>query len=311
MKGNKKVISVIYGLISFFVIVSIIFSVGYGARSTGNNNAFAGAQENQKIEYTSPSSTAEKPKKQKNAIDNPYKDVLFDTCIQKQVSVDKNKVVSTQEDKFVELFAETEAVTEEWSSRDSKAFLEYVKGTDTILAAFAEQKNNAAAHYSALLKNRNLVAMDIQQEIDLTNHAIKVWDDTLTLSMPINNIYAMADTMIVLSENDTRNSQKQAITKGQYFNLVKTAPQSKAFPVIRSISIQQNTIRIQAENFIRIEWITENGQLAGYGEEMNPYATDVSQWNSLSDSVTKPSKYLRAVVIGEEGTLFTQAFGLK
>jgi len=300
MKRYRKAVINIYGLISLLVIIGIIFIVGKSIDWNGKDLDPEASKATAFATYSN-NSTPQKDEK----IYNPYAGANF-AAYQTRGEIFKGKNIETAEDTFTEVVP----LKEEYTADSTKNFLENVNETDYLFAVSLESKENIGLHYTTLIKNKNVLAVVLSDE-----NSFKLWDEVLSATMPQIPVKGLSENIIYIAEKKDEDV-KNVVSQGYVFmiqNISDKKIKNVKTPEIKGVTIENNIIKIEVENYTRIEWITENGKIAGYGEEITPYAENISQWNTadINGGVSKPSKYLRAVIVGEESILYTQAFGLK
>lgn len=315
MKLSKRAITAVYIIISILLISGIFVAVDLGVnkKTTGDpyqtSDGSAYNENKSNMEYDS---QPEEGVTEYNKIDNPYENIDFENVhIEKTKVLDYHNIVNIEDIGYIGIFQNSGA--EVYEGTDNGLLPEDVLENEELLVlANRDDSAKSVKEYSDLARNKNIVGIEILGDENTEERKdISFWDSVLSYSMPEINIYAFSENMILLSENNSDEAKKNAALKGKSFSVEITGKEYKV-PKVRSVDVQENgTIKIEADDYIRIEWITEGGLIAGYGEEINPYDLDVMQWNSASNDIVKPSKYIRAVIVGTNCNLYTQAFGLE
>ena len=223
---------------------------------------------------------------------NPYQNVDFANSEQYKINVLGCAVATTEEgQRMREIFPSTYS--------DQIFVISNISRDESILIG----------DQVSILANRDVVGVEIsgfEEDGDLQR-----WDELLSRLMPESNVFAMSANIIVFSTRNNVEYKRNAVIQGNYMFLQEDREGARDIPTINSVSVNNNSIIIDADNFVRIEWFTEDGRLAGFGNEINPN-DEKSQWreDDPDSPISRPNRYLRAVIVGVEGSIFTQAFGL-
>lgn len=174
--------------------------------------------------------------------------------------------------------------------------------------------NRSISWYSQLYKRYDhLVGFEVINMWNKYKYDEQTWDKILVKLMPERPVWGFANDdmhsarQIGLDWNTfflprlTEKALKNAMKKGHfYFTSVAVVnePEGKP-PRINRISVdkKKNTIRIEAENYNSIRWISGNTVL---------HEGDILRCNNLKGV----QGYVRAVVIGKGGKCYTQPFGM-
>ena len=317
MQRIKKKIVVLYGFVSLLIISAVIFTVYFSADkkyidiSDEKNLARTGESPNTSVlssDSTGIVNNTDENHLSTNRIYSPYQEINFNSIKQNRTVVIKDKIIQTDDYSFKELFKSDYKYNSE-GTESSESFLNNIKDTNYLFVlSVKSDKEIWINEYELIKENECVVAIELIGEGEEDN--FKMWDKILSLTMPQMCVYGMNKNIITYVKDNKEESNIAAVKAGHYLNIGNISGEGKNIPVLKSITVVNNKISIEAENYVSIEWITENGNVCAWGAEIEPYDENIPQWNSASGDIYKPSKYLRAVIMGEEGTLYTQPFML-
>ena len=315
MQNSKRKIVILYSLFSLVIIAMVAIAVySGGLRNNGEDDGNGKLPSDVQTSFLSTSIP-----KNPNAIYSPYDKVDFNSFKQYEMNALGGERISVEE-YVVRGVCGYDIDKPTISTKDLNGFLRDIKEWGLYFSASnITAVGMAADNLSEFTKNKNIVSVELvslevtSETKEMPNEekgttSLMVWDNILTITMPQRFVFGMTENIIILAPDETKESLKDSIERGWYFSYEGN---KEKLPVVNSISVIYNTIKIEAEDFTRIEWITENGWIAGYGEEINPYAMNIPQWNSDLGTIRRPNKYLRAVIVGKDGVIYTQPIGFK
>lgn len=168
------------------------------------------------------------------------------------------------------------------------------------------------SRYVELLKNKACVGIEAISYHYINNNDRVIWDRLNTTLIPTGKMvwgFATDDahlmsevgqccTMMVMRENNLAEF-RQAMHAGSFYGVARVSPFDGLVapfgdpPVIRDVEVSFAEIRITAENYYRIEWVTEGSRYVADGEVLEPHRFDVGS-------------FVRANVLGPGGVAFIQ-----
>lgn len=180
--------------------------------------------------------------------------------------------------------------------------------------------NKDVSWYTDLFtKYDKLLGLEVINRSDRYKNDRKLWDEVLTEIIHKRNIWGFANSdshkmehidtayNVMLIEGDfTQDKLRDAMENGKFYFIAKECKENNKQvnlniepPTIQKIQVdnEATTIQIDGTNIKQINWIGENGE-------------KVAEGNLIKLKDLQKTKYVRAVVIGEGGVLFTQPFSI-
>lgn len=210
-------------------------------------------------------------------------------------------------------------------------FSDYASGTDSEETAFREigEKGGLSIFFHPGRYDRetdwyvdfykrhpHVVGMEVYNQVDRYPVDRTRWDNISHRLMPDRPVWGFAndDTHsdahfgrnrnVFLLSTFEKEGVFEAMKKGQFYFFVPTEQGTPPPVRLKRAEVKANTITLDLEgHFDRIEWIT-------YDPESEESVT-VGEGNQIRlDELTGSPNFVRAVIVGEAGRMYTQPFGL-
>ena len=186
---------------------------------------------------------------------------------------------------------------------------------------------NINKYVDLFMKYPNCAGMEIINKKDYESAADRIlWDNILKVTIPQNRYvwgFSSDDTHnadntgysfnVFLMPSNTLINFRKAFLSGNFYAVAKVSKRELGYdfvasgptPVIKSITVDNSTITITAENFDKIEWISD-GVVLTTGITTNAVGATIN-----IEECANVGCYVRANISGLGGIAFTQPFGIK